>query len=293
MEELKVTEMFQIKAPPEIDERFSSSNYTQEDLERMYPGKLPYSYRTIACHVWIFLRKVLSLKCLPPPLIIDFREDLPSTRHYDTDGSLVTWINGMFNHSSLSLTVGSKELCVPMDYEVRLYHHNILEEISSHWGKHPIELCVLLTLTHTLMHEYCHFISLYLMYKKTVHGGNAATKKLLEYIRASNTVMDEYANEELTIRLMTQYWLTDPYHLNDLGNVVLGGPYDLWKRTTDPVWELTAMYLHKMHLANQIDGGVVPDKNEEYLRQIRDINRQVLKFLDENREYEVNFVLID
>lgn len=301
MSEKKQTTVMQeygLEMPPDVAERFRGRE--AHELDGKYPGKEIYSYSSIAANIWDCISKKLNISFFPPPLIIDYRDGKKTPRAYTEDGSLETWVIGAFNFiSAQAQTQDERTLFTPMDYEVRIFHENMLLEIESDWGKHPLEMEVLLTVTHTIIHEYCHFLNLWWRYVDAKDGNS---KEYINHVTSANTPVDEFVNEELTNRFMAIFWLNQMLDVPELGDVVVGGPYDLWRRRDDITWELAATYIRRCQIHNQSEIPVTKSlrANEEELaklkamdKELREIDAFHKSLTKSNRKYSKPFVLVD
>lgn len=244
-----------LELPQDVKQRFNAECLITRQQQRINANdqvRVCYSYGTIIAQTWSWLRKALNVPGVCPPITIDWRvNEAPVIR--TKDGSPYTWMVGIFNQCGpLLQTQKTIPEFHPTDYEIRIFHQNILREIRSIFGKHPLEIGIVLTLTHTIIHEICHYIRLLSFYAATSGDTEESWRQLLDYISAkSGTVQEEYDNEAQTIRLMTRMWITEPYHLTDLGEVTLTGPYDDWRRRFDPEYAIASAYLQNMTLGNE------------------------------------------
>lgn len=296
--QMTVMQEYGLEMPPDVAERFRGRK--EHELDGKYPGKEIYSYSSIAANIWDCISTKLDISFFPPPLVIDYRDGKKTPRAYAEDGSLETWVIGAFNFiSAQAQTQDNRTLFIPMDYEVRIFHENMLLEIESDWGKHPLEMEILLTISHTIIHEYCHFLNLWWRYVD-VRDGNP--KEYIDHIMRANSPVDEFVNEELTNQFMAIFWLNQMVNVPELGDVAVGGPYDLWRRRNDITWKLAATYIRKCQIHNQseIPTAKSPRTNDEELiklkamdKELREIDAFHESLTKNNRKYFKPFVLVD
>lgn len=288
--------MFQengLQMPRRVQKRFSSEELAKTSRRQVRENnktRTLYIYSTVACHMWEFLRHELDLQAMCAPIVIDRNTGTRIPVLFE-DGRPTTWMIGAFNTAAFNSQLGEdNKLYVPLDYEIRIFHENVLREIHSMYGKHPIEHEIFLTMSHVFTHEMCHYIMLLKRYNDTLHGGTESNLDLTNYLLISGGREMEYATEELAIRMLTRYWLTDSYHLRDIGDPVLGGPYDQWRCKNDDEWAITSMYLRVRKLINEetLSNGST-DNSDEYYDLLNKIDVITAKHREEARP----FALID
>lgn len=293
MSERVLYKEYGIIMPPDVDERFNGeclNKRQQQQIAEHNSTRTIYAYNLIAAQIWEFMRYELDLKAMMPPVVIDRRTDSTLPLSYK-DGKPYSWVVGVFNYSSTTTNLAKDcPICVPEDYEVRIYHENMMREIRTAFGKHPLGIEVILVVSEIFMHEFCHYWLLLEKYNATAKYTKDATSDLIDYLHCSDTTEMEYVTEDAAITLMTRYWLTNVYNLKDLGDPILGGPYDLWRRSIDDEYAIISLYLRNRQIINldTVDK-TTPELDEEYSRN----EEQLMKLTKEYREEARPFALVD
>lgn len=289
-----------LELPDDVRKRFFEPYPDYDTLTKLYPGKTMYSYRAIAGLIWFFIAQEFKLTCLPPPVIVDKRPARKCPRMYTEDGKLYSWVVGCHNYCCEVVHEDNEAVgLIPMDYEVRIFHQNVLEEIRSMFGNKPVGDAGLIPVYHVIFHEYCHFLRLLWAYQKELdYIGDKeklgeAIKDMKAHLKLCGNPEDEYETEKMTLKLLARYFFDTDYDYQNLGDLIIGGPYDLWRRTKSYTWALFSTYLEYNQLCNEIDYGHI---SKEEIERMENEKGQILSYwescMKSNRNEYTPYVLL-
>ncbi|MDE6041309.1 MAG: hypothetical protein K2F99_07005 [Muribaculaceae bacterium] len=264
------------------------------------------SWRTRAAKIWDFLTAQLQLASLPPPIAIDRRKDPPFTMIQEADGTTYqSYIIGIFNSSSCILDGRYEdEICIPVDYEVRIFEENFKRDCMLRWGNKIPLLIHTMHMDHILIHELLHYAKLADNYTDALTA-QSTYAKMIEDVCNCGQFEDEKANELMSIigthhRCLNQYYSgSRGMFLNDtelqgtlesgLG-IVIGGAYDVFMRRRNPEYELRSDYIldRAINWCQNFDqtecpGVIMPAKDEWEKVQVRIAKRFKNAWKDDGR----------
>ena len=126
--------------------------------------------------------------------------------------------------------------------EIRIYHRALIQNIKAFWNGHaPIEVYQTI-MAHTIIHEMLHYITASKLWADQFDDEEHSDERFQQYVHHMideiGTVNDEIMNEKMTVTALRQLMLQGldgPFGPNNLMPVV-GGSYDQFKRTKDPLY---------------------------------------------------------
>lgn len=276
-------ELFSMDLPAELQTRFKLNADANEDLQKKYPKHTLFSYQTRAMHLWNFLMDELGMNLPPPPIVIDRRKHPP--RLHSSVGKPVNWMNGSFNFA----VIHDKEpeegatMMFPIDYEVRIFHENILLEIKTLFDDYLPDYLVAMIIDHVLLHEMFHYVT-HMEYflkirRKKPENRAPAIKKYLKYVniyRPTDIMAMEEANERRTLAYLKEFYINDAVELPDGVVPMMGGKYDHKLRKEYYDYRYVAGYMEFLMLSfcqqfNTTISGLSPVPDHEVQQKMDDL----------------------
>ena len=214
-------------------------------LDRVFPGATTLSWTSAAGALWTWLASEKFNDAhragLMPNIIVD-HHDLPAHYNQLTTTKSIKHGENVWAYNYSEMPNGKITRLVTSHSEIRIYHRALIQNIKAFWNGHaPIEVYQTI-MAHTIIHEMLHYITASKLWADQFDDEEHSDERFQQYVHHMideiGTVNDEIMNEKMTVTALRQLMLQGldgPFGPNNLMPVV-GGSYDQFKRTKDPLY---------------------------------------------------------